>query len=83
MNKFGIQIERIKKIQSPLPISIDKNFVMDVFYYNTPIYREILLKFIQFTEKYYVSRTPVHFRSRESRAGACSTPFKGVQQGLS
>ena len=80
MNKFGIQIERIKKIQSPLPISIDKNFVMDLFCYNTPIYREILLKFIQFTEKYYVSRTPVHFRSR---AEACSTPFKGVQQGLS
>ena len=78
MNKFGIQIERIKKIQSPLPISIDKNFVMDLFCYNTPIYREILLKFIQFTEKYYVSRTPVHFRSRESRAEACSTPFKGV-----
>ena len=78
MNKFGIQIERIKKIQSPLPISIDKNFVMDLFYYNTPIYREILLKFTQFTEKYYVSRTPVHFRSRGSRAEACSTPFKGV-----
>ena len=35
---------------------------MDIFYYNTPIYREILLKFLQFTEKYYVNRTPFHFR---------------------
>ena len=26
MNKFGIQIERINKIQSLLPISIDKTF---------------------------------------------------------
>ena len=26
MNKFGIQIERINKIQSPLPISIDTTF---------------------------------------------------------
>ena len=26
MNKFGIQIERINKMQSPLPISIDNNF---------------------------------------------------------
>ena len=26
MNKFGIQINRINKIQSPLPISIDKTF---------------------------------------------------------
>ena len=34
---------------------------MDIFYYNTPIYREILLKFLQFTEKYYVNRTPFHF----------------------
>ena len=37
---------------------------MDIFYYNTPIYREILLKFLQFTEKYYVNRTPFHFRRR-------------------
>ena len=29
---------------------------------NPPIYREILLKFLQFTEKYYVTRTPFHFR---------------------
>ena len=49
---------------------------MDIFYYNTPIYREILLKFLQFTEKYYVNRTPFHFRRR---AEAFSTPFKGVQ----
>ena len=33
---------------------------MDIFYYNTPIYREILLKFLQFTE----NRTPFHFRRR-------------------
>ena len=37
---------------------------MDIFYYNTPIYREILLQFIQFTEKYYVNRTPFRFRRR-------------------
>ena len=29
----------------------------DIFYYNTPIYREILLEFLQFIEKYYVKRT--------------------------
>ena len=37
---------------------------MDIFCYNTPIYRETLLKFLQFTEKYYVNRTPFHFRRR-------------------
>ena len=37
---------------------------MDIFYYNTQIYREILLQFLQFTEKYYVNRTPFHFRRR-------------------
>ena len=37
---------------------------MDIFYYNIPIYKEILLKFLQSTEKYYVSRTPFHFRRR-------------------
>ena len=37
---------------------------MDIFYYNTPIYKEILLKFLQSTEKYYVNRTPFHFRRR-------------------
>ena len=37
---------------------------MDIFYYNTPIYREILLQFLQFTEKYYINRTPFHFRRR-------------------
>ena len=35
---------------------------MDIFYYNTPIYREILLNFLQFTDKYYVNRMPFHFR---------------------
>ena len=37
---------------------------MDILYYNTQSYREILLKFLQLTEKYYVSRTPFHFRRR-------------------
>ena len=37
---------------------------MDIFYYNTPIYREIPLKFLQFTEKYYANITPFHFRRR-------------------
>ena len=37
---------------------------VDIFYYNTPIHREILCKFLQFTDKYYVNRTPFHFRRR-------------------
>ena len=37
---------------------------MDIFYYNTQIYREILLQLLQFTEKYYVNRTLFHFRRR-------------------
>ena len=37
---------------------------MDKLYYNTPIYREILPQFLQFTEKYYVNRMPFHFRRR-------------------
>ena len=37
---------------------------MDILYYNTPIYSEMLLKFLQITEKYYVNRTPFHFRRR-------------------
>ena len=37
---------------------------MDIFYYNTAIYREILLQFIQFTDKYHVNRTPFRFRRR-------------------
>ena len=37
---------------------------MDIFYYNTPIYKEILLKFLQSTEKCYVNRTPFYFRRR-------------------
>ena len=42
MNKFGIQIERNNKIQSPLPISIDKTLLW--------IYSIIIP---QFTEKYF------------------------------
>ena len=37
---------------------------MDIFLYNNPIYREILLQFLQFTEKYYMNRTRFHFRRR-------------------
>ena len=37
---------------------------MDIFYYNTQICNGILLKFLQSTEKYYVNRTPLHFRRR-------------------
>ena len=28
---------------------------MEIIYYNTPIYEEILLKFLQLTEKYYLT----------------------------
>ena len=42
MNKFGIQIERINKIQSPLHISIDKTLLW--------IYSIIIP---QFTGKYF------------------------------
>ena len=41
---------------------------MDIFYYNTPIYRELLLQFILFTEKYYANRTPFRFRRRAEAA---------------
>ena len=37
---------------------------MEMFYYNTPIYKEVILKFLQSTEKSYVNRTPFHFRGR-------------------
>ena len=37
---------------------------MDVSYYNSSISREILLKFLKFTEIYYVNRTPFRFRRR-------------------
>ena len=37
---------------------------MDIFSYNTPIYKEILLKFPQSTKKYCVNRTPFYFRRR-------------------
>ena len=63
---------------------------MDIFYYNTPIYKEILLKFLESTEKNYVDRTPFHFSGRAEvvlRRAAClrkafnatrpSTPKKG------
>ena len=56
---------------------------MDTFYYNTQIYREILLQFVQFTEKYYVSRTPFHFRRRAEavlrRAARLSKAFSTVR----
>ena len=45
---------------------------MDIFYYNTPIYREILLEFIQFTEKYYVNRTSFRFRRRAEAVLRCA-----------
>ena len=35
---------------------------MEIFYFKTPNYKEILLKFLQSTEKYYVNRTPFQFR---------------------
>ena len=44
---------------------------MDIFYYNTPIYTKILLQFLQFTEKYYVNRTPFHFRRRAEAVLRC------------
>ena len=37
---------------------------VNILYYNTPIYREILLQFLQYTEKYYINRTSLHFRHR-------------------
>ena len=45
---------------------------MDIFYYNTPIYKEILLKFLQSTEKYYVNRMPFHFRRRAEVVLRCA-----------
>ena len=47
---------------------------MDIFYYDTPIYKKIALKFLQSTEKYYFNRTAVHFRRRAEavlRRAAC------------
>ena len=32
MNKSGIQIERINKMQSPLPISIDKTLLFLIYF---------------------------------------------------
>ena len=37
---------------------------MDILYYDTPIYKETALTFLQSTEKYYFNRTAVHFRRR-------------------
>ena len=45
---------------------------MVIFYHNTPIYREILLQFIQFTEKYYANRTPFCFRRRAEAVLRCA-----------
>ena len=53
---------------------------MDIFYYNTPIYREIPLRFLQFTEKYYVNRNPFNFRRHAEavlrRAARLSKAFR-------
>ena len=43
---------------------------MDIFYYNTPIYKEMLLKFLQSTKKYYFNRTPFHFAEAVLRRAA-------------
>ena len=52
---------------------------MDIFYCNAPIYKEILLIFLQSTEKYQVNRTPCHFRGRAEavlrRATRLRKPF--------
>ena len=37
---------------------------VNILYYNTSIYKEILLQFLQFTEKCYINRTSFHFRHR-------------------
>ena len=50
----------------------------DIFHYNTPIYREILLKFLKFTEKYYVKRTPFHFRRRVEAVLRCAARLSKV-----
>ena len=34
---------------------------MDIFYYNTPIYKEILLKFLQSTEKPFILVAAISF----------------------
>ena len=58
---------------------------MDIFYYNTQIYRGILLQFLQFTEKYYVNRTLFHFRRRAEaalrRAARLSKAFSTARSG--
>ena len=58
---------------------------MDIFYYNTQIYKEILPKFLKFTEKYYVNRTPFRFRrSAEAvlrRAARLSETFSTAHPG--
>ena len=57
MNKFGIQIERINKIQSPLPISIDKILLW--------IYSVIIL---QFTAKYFSNLSKLREILRQQNA---------------
>ena len=50
---------------------------MDMLSYNTPIYKERLLKFLQSTEKYCVNRTPFHFRGRaEAMLGRAARLWK-------
>ena len=38
--------------------------LVHIFCYSALVYREILLQFLQFTEKYFINRTPFHFRRR-------------------
>ena len=47
----------------------------DMFYYNTAIYRETLFKCLLFAEKYYVNRTPFHFRRRVEAVPTCAARF--------
>ena len=99
MNKFGIQIERINFSiafyeQNFLNItwrfcifaSLFNVVFMDIFYYNTKTYREILLQFLQFTEKYYVNRMPFHFRHRAEavlrRAARLSKAFSTARPSM-
>ena len=38
--------------------------LVNIFYYRTPVYWEMLLQFLQFTEKYHINRMPFHFSRR-------------------
>ena len=59
---------------------------MDIFYYITPIYREVLLQFIQFTENYYAKTTPFRLRRRAEavlrRAARLSKVFSTARPGI-